>query len=98
MSEKSWNKFSAITGVSAFGLLFLLLFVDASLPGDGVPKTIGIPVFVVIGILGFLFILSAVRKGSGEKNISLKTVLKTIVYISTIIVILLFRDWMRGDW
>jgi|SRR5690625_1970281 len=97
MSEKNWNRFSAITGITGIGLLILLLFIDSILPGDGVPVMVAIPTFVVISILVFLFILSVVRKGSGEKNLSLKTVLKTIAYISIILAILIIRDKLRGN-
>lgn len=63
---------------------------------DRLPSVVAIPMIVVISILLFLFLVNVIRKGSGEKNLSLKTVLKTIAYISIVILVLIIRDELTG--
>lgn len=91
MTEKQWDKFSAITGGTVFGLMVIFVITHALLPGDGIPRPIGTVVLFIISIIAFLFVLSAFRKDSGEKHISLKTVLRTIAFILAIILIHILR-------
>lgn len=97
MTEKQWDRFSLITGASTVGLLVLLVATELLLPGEDIPKPIVTIAFIVIGILGFLFVLSAFRKESGEKHVTLKTVLQTIGFILVILAVLFISKKFRGN-
>lgn len=100
MTEKQWDRFSLITGTSTVGLLVLLVVIELLLrdgSGDGIPKPIATIALIVISILGFLFVLSAFRKESGEKHVTIKTVLQTIVYILVILAVLFISKKLRGN-
>src|SRR5699024_8793595 len=99
LSEKNWSRLTGITGVVTFVLPFLVIFTlgDAS---NGYNLThvhlfIKIVVMAILSISGFLFVLSVVRKETGEE-LKFMTFVWTILIIVGVVTFLSIIHSIRG--